>query len=124
MPALLLLVGIAVLSAYAVSAFGPPPKPVELSSNSLAQINAQNASTTQAAQAAAASAAQAQATLAALQSGQLYQPPLDPPYTEGISTAQGTVAGGSLAWFGDIAEDGSKVVYDAWGNAFHLYDRS
>jgi hypothetical protein len=106
---LLLLLGGGLLTAYVISLIGPAPRPAPLTPQTQAQLDA----TTAASQQAAASAAQAQATLAALQSGELFQP--------GFQGQPGATVSGVLVWRGEIAHDGAKVVYDRAGNAHYVY---
>ena len=107
---LLLLLGLGVATAYVVSIIGPPPRPAPLNAQAAAQL----AANTAAAQQAALSAQQAQATLAALQSGQLFEP--------GFQGQPGASVSGCLVWRGETAHDGAKVVYDRAGNPHYVYD--
>jgi uncharacterized membrane protein len=108
-PSLLLLVGLGVVTAYVVSLVGPAPKPVPLSPQALAQLNAATAASQQAAQ----QALQAQQTLSALQSGQLFEP--------GFQGQPGSTVSGVLVWRGEVAADGARIVYDASGTPHREY---
>ena len=106
---ILVLLALGVGTAYLVSLIGPPPRPAPLTPQTQAQLDA----TTAAAQQAATSASQAQATMAALQSGELFQP--------GFQGQPGTTVSGVLLWRGETAADGARIVYDASGTPHRVY---
>jgi hypothetical protein len=106
MPGWILLVGVGILTAYAVSLVGPAPKPVALSPQAQAQLQ-------QAAEAAAAAQAASQAATQALQAQQAQVPSGIPAPTASVS--------GVLVWRGEVTQDGGQIVYDARGQSHVVY---
>jgi|GEM_PF-7073414 len=104
---LLPFLALAVVGAYVVSLVGPSPRATPMLPQDQATLQA-------AAQQSAFAAQQSQATLAALQTGQLFQP--------GFQGQPGASVAGVLVWRGERTSTGAKIVYDSLGNAHLLLE--